>query len=38
MLADFKCYIDLIQRDTIRKELASEREFLLDQLESDLKN
>jgi dynein heavy chain 2 len=38
MLADFKRCSDLIQRDTIRKELASEREFLLSQLESDIKN
>ncbi len=37
MLVDFKRYADLIQRDTIRKELASERELLLGQLESDLK-
>ena len=34
---DFKRYSDLIQRDTIRKELASERELLLGQLESDIK-
>jgi len=37
MLIDFKRYSDLIQRDTIRKELASEREFLLGQLENDIK-
>jgi dynein heavy chain 2 len=37
MLMDFKRYSDLIQRDTIRKELASERELLLGQLESDIK-
>jgi dynein heavy chain 2 len=37
MLVDFKRYSDLIQRDTIRKELASERELLLGQLESDIK-
>ncbi len=38
MLVDFKRYSDLIQRDTIRKELAPEREALLAQLESDLKS
>jgi hypothetical protein len=38
MLVDFKRYSDLIQRDTIRKELAAERELLLGQLESDIKN
>jgi dynein heavy chain 2 len=37
MLVDFKRYSDLIQRDTIRRELASERELLLGQLESDIK-
>lgn len=37
MLVDFKRYSDLIQRDTIRKELAPERELLLGQLESDLR-
>ena len=37
MLVDFKRYSDLIQRETIRKELASERELLLGQLESDIK-
>jgi dynein heavy chain 2 len=37
MLVDFKRYIDLIQRETIRKELASERELLLGQLESDIR-
>jgi dynein heavy chain 2 len=38
MLIDFKRYSDLIQRDTIRRELASERELLLGQLESDVKS
>jgi len=38
MLVDFKRYSDLIQRETIRKELASERELLLGQLESDIRN
>ena len=38
MLVEFKRYVDLIQRDTIRKELATERELLLSHLESDLKN
>jgi dynein heavy chain 2 len=38
MLVDFKRYSDLIQRDTIRRELATERELLLGQLESDIKN
>ncbi|CAF4638011.1 unnamed protein product [Rotaria sp. Silwood1] len=37
ILVDFKRYCDLIQRDTIRKELASEREVLLSQLENDIK-
>ena len=37
MLVDFKRYSDLIQRDTIRKELVSERELLLGQLESDIR-
>ncbi|CAF4377549.1 unnamed protein product [Adineta steineri] len=37
MLSDFKRYFDLIQRETIRQELASERELLLKQFESDLK-
>jgi dynein heavy chain 2 len=37
MLIDFKRYSDLMQRDTIRKELSSEREFLLGQLENDIK-
>lgn len=37
MLVDFKRYSDLIQRETIRKELASERELLLGQLESDVR-
>ncbi|CAF3644553.1 unnamed protein product [Adineta steineri] len=38
MLVDFKRYSDLIQRETIRKELASERELLLGQLESDIRS
>ena len=38
MLVDFKRYGDLIQRETIRKELASERELLLGQLESDVRS
>jgi dynein heavy chain 2 len=38
MLVDFKRYSDLIQRETIRKELASERELLLGQIESDIRN
>lgn len=38
MLVEFKRYSDLMQRDVIRKELATERELLLSQLESDLKN
>jgi dynein heavy chain 2 len=38
MLVDFKRYSDLIQRETIRKELTSERELLLGQLESDIRN
>lgn len=38
MLVDFKRYADLIQRETIRKELAAERELLLGQLESDIRN
>jgi dynein heavy chain 2 len=38
MLVDFKRYSDLIQRETIRKELVSERELLLGQLESDIRN
>ncbi|CAF3829455.1 unnamed protein product, partial [Rotaria magnacalcarata] len=37
MLVDFKRYSDLTQRETIRKELASERELLLGQLESDIR-
>ena len=37
MLVDFKRYSDLIQRETIRKDLASERELLLGQLESDIR-
>jgi dynein heavy chain 2 len=37
MLVDFNRYSDLIQRETIRKELASERELLLGQLESDIR-
>lgn len=37
LLVDFKRYSDLIQRETIRKELASERELLLGQLESDIR-
>ena len=37
MLLDCKRYSDLLQRDIIRKELTSERELLLGQLESDLK-
>ncbi|CAF3596551.1 unnamed protein product, partial [Rotaria sordida] len=37
MLIDFKRYSDLIQRDTIRKELASERDVLLSQLENEIK-
>lgn len=37
MLVDFKRYSDLIQRDTIRKDLISERELLLGQLESDVR-
>ncbi|CAF0769940.1 unnamed protein product [Adineta steineri] len=37
MLSDFKRYFDLIQRDTIRQELAPERELLLKQFENDLK-
>ena len=37
MLVDFKRYSDLIQRETIRRELASERELLLGQLESDVR-
>jgi len=38
MLVDFKRYSDLIQRETIRKGLASERELLLGQIESDIRN
>jgi dynein heavy chain 2 len=38
MLVDFQRYSDLIQRETIRKELASERELLLGQLESDIRS
>ena len=38
MLVDFRRYCDLIQRETIRRELASERELLLGQLESDIRN
>ena len=38
MLVEFKRYSDLMQRDTIRKELAAERELLLGLLESDIKN
>ena len=38
MLVDFKRYADLIQRETVRKELAAERELLLGQLESDIRN
>jgi dynein heavy chain 2 len=38
MLVEFKRYIDLMQRDAIRKELAAERELLLGLLESDMKN
>ncbi|CAF0723119.1 unnamed protein product [Rotaria sordida] len=37
MLIDFKRYSDLIQRDIIRKELASERDVLLSQLENEIK-
>lgn len=37
MLMDFKRYRDLIQRENVRKELASERELLLGQLESDIR-
>ncbi|CAF2056597.1 unnamed protein product [Rotaria magnacalcarata] len=37
MLIEFKRFSDLMQRDAIRKELASQREFLLGQLESDIK-
>jgi hypothetical protein len=37
MLVDFKYFIDLIQSTNIRKELAPELEFLLGQLESDIR-
>ena len=37
MLVDFKHYSDLIQRDRIRNGLSSEREFILNHLEDDLK-
>lgn len=37
MLLDFKRYADLVQREAIRRELASERELLLGQLESDIR-
>ena len=37
MLVEFKRYSDLIERDSIRKELAPEREALLAQLESETK-
>ena len=37
MLADFRRYADLIERDQIRRDLTAEREAVLNQIESDLK-
>ena len=37
MLVDLKRYSDLMQRDTIRKQLVAERELILGQLESDIR-
>lgn len=37
LLADFKRYADLLQRDAVRRDLASEREMLCGQMESELK-